>query len=68
MGGGGKYPKGWPKSILFVWELRFLCQYFLPKGIPYQPDNTVYIMIGFKSVNNGITKNMAMPREETSVG
>ena len=22
---GGKYPKGWLKSILFVWELRFLC-------------------------------------------
>ena len=29
--GGGKYPKGWPKSILFVWELRFLC-----RSISYQ--------------------------------
>ena len=31
---GGKYPKGWPKSILFEWELRFLCHSISYQRVP----------------------------------
>ena len=54
---GGKYPKGWPKSILFVWELRFLCH-----SISYQKVYLINQIIRYISGNTSNDQSHASAR------